>query len=190
MRLHSEPMSNTVRAVRLGSFMLSFFISTTALVAQTQTPDLADGVKPHAKLDAIYERFSEAYHQLDASMVADLYTEDAYYLAPSRDVLRGREAIEAQFKDFFGQVSERGQRMRISFEIVHRELSGDEGHERGYDVGIYTLQFESKDGEGSRAKNRGKFITITECDGERCRFAVDGYSALPPLEEAASFPES
>ena len=175
----------------LGGLALALCFGT-ALSAETSSLDLVAGVAPHAGIDALYAKFSEAYRTLDAEMVSDLYAEDAFYLVPGKEVIRGRRAIREDFEGFFGQVQERGQKMEISFEILNRTVDGAEGQERGYDIGIFTLRFESRDASGAvrKATNQGKFIIISQCEAARCRFAVDGFSALPPRDEIPVLPES
>ena len=66
-----------------------------------------------ADWDKVYARFSEGYKKLDASMVSTLYAEDAFYLPPGSEVLRGRAAIHGTFDSFFKSVAQRGDSIRI-----------------------------------------------------------------------------
>lgn len=162
---------------------LGGLLGVGAAAAGSPALTLAEGVEAHAGIDAIYARFSEGYRTLDAAKVAELYTDDASYLAPGRDLLRGRAAIEKSFEEFFADVKERRQRAEISFEVLERETAGS----LGYEVGIYTLRFHGAD---RQAVNRGKFVVVTRCEEKTCRFQVDGFSSLPPIPDAVKLPES
>lgn len=131
------------------------------------------GVEPHAGIDAVYRTFHEGYRTLTPETVADLYTEDALYLSPSSDVRRGRPAIEESFRSYFDQVREDGGRLRIRFEILDRDVSGD----LAYDVGYYILERTSED---STHDSKGKFVVVARrgADGS-WKFHVDGFSGVP-----------
>lgn len=134
-------------------------------------PEAATTVQDTAAIsrefDAAYARFTEGYRTADAAMVANLYTEDAFYLQPDSDVLRGRPAVQATFESFLGPFRERGEPgPDISFEFLERRIAGD----IGYDVGYY-LFF------GQRS---GKFTVVWRRDADGVwRIRSDGYSGLP-----------
>lgn len=131
------------------------------------------GVEPHAGLDAVYQTFHEGYRTLTPETVAGLYTEDALYLSPSRDVRRGRPAIEDDFRSYFDQVREDGGRLRIRFEILDRAVSGD----LAYDVGYYILERTSED---DTHVNKGKFVVVARRGADGAwKFHVDGFSGVP-----------
>lgn len=130
-------------------------------------------MKTHAGIDAVYAKFSRAYRELDHDVVGGLYSANASYLVPDREILIGRGAITPTFKTFFDYVRNQKGRMTISFLIVQRRVSGD----LGYDVGVYTLtQF---DAEGKTTIGQGKFVVVAVKDGGKWQFQVDGYSSLP-----------
>lgn len=154
----------------LAAAVLSLTLLPAALAAQaTHRP----GAAPHPGLDAVYAAFSKAYETLDPATVANLYTEDALYLEPQSDVLRGRKAILDNFTGFFGSVREAGSTIRIRFEIVDRQVAGD----LATDVGYFTLSRATKDGRDSTS--RGKFVVVgkKQADGA-WRFHVDSYSGI------------
>ena len=119
------------------------------------------------EMDAAYARFTEGYRTADAAMVANLYTEDAFYLQPGSDVLRGRPAVLAAFESFLGPFRERGEAgPEITFEFLERRIAGD----IGYDIGYYLFA-------GQRA---GKFTVVWRRDADGVwRIHSDGYSGLP-----------
>lgn len=133
------------------------------------------GVAPHAGMDAIYATMRRGYEALDPDVVATAYTEDALYLPSRGDMQRGRAAIREYFAGNFKQVRQDGARLRLTFEIVERRISGD----LAADVGYYTL-VGSKDGEEG-PPSRGKFMTVSVKDKDGVwRFHVDGDTPLPP----------
>jgi uncharacterized protein (TIGR02246 family) len=135
---------------------------------------LENGVAPHAGLDDVYRRFSEAYKKLDAAAVTNLYEPDAFYLAPGADVKRGREKILADFSGYFDAVRKKGASLAISFRILTRDAAGD----LAYDVGLFTVTEKSAAGESR--DGRGKFVVVARrMKNGAWRFAVDGYSDLP-----------
>ncbi|HEY8559102.1 MAG TPA: nuclear transport factor 2 family protein [Pyrinomonadaceae bacterium] len=124
--------------------ILALLLLIFSAAANAQTADelvLEKGVAAHAGIDAIYKTFSAAYRALDVEKVANLYTENAAYLAPNDDVLQGREAIRPGFKSFFDWVKKEGRTMTISFRILQRRVDNN----LGYDVGIFTIR-QFKDG--------------------------------------------
>lgn len=165
-------MNNLKRTIFLFLILQLF----SALInAQNSELILDDGVKPHKGIDAVYKSFSEGYKTLNPETVANLYTENAAYLAPEDDVLTGRAGILENFKGFFDSVRNDGRNMTISFRILQRKAEKN----MAYDVGIYTLR-SFKDGKEIGA-GQGKFVVVAikEKDG-KWRFQVDGYSGLKP----------
>ena len=155
--------------------LLSVWIpaQSTAIPAVTHEA----GVNPHKEIDAIYQQFQLAYEKLDTALVAELYTDDALYLVPDNDVMRGKENIRKNFAVFFDYNRNQGRNLKITFRILKRTVQG----ELGYDVGIYTLQ-SNKDGK-ILGEDQGKFVVVTRKmkDGE-WKFELDSYSGLKPPE--------
>ena len=170
-------MKSSPLLIAIGSF---FFL--TGLSASGQTPEskkegsliLDQGVAPHQGIDAIYARFSEGYKKLDPAMVANLYTENAAYLAPGQDLDIGRQKVLASFTSFFDSVRQKNGRLGISFQIVQRQVEQN----LAYDVGIFNLTSFDEKGEGRPGK--GKFMVVAKPDKEGVwRFQVDGYNNFP-----------
>lgn len=139
--------------------------------SEGQSATLDKGVAAHSGVDDIYRRFTEGYRKLDAAQVANLYTEDALYLAPGTDIQRGRKVIEELFTNFFRSVHSSGARLEITFQIINRSVAGD----LATDVGIYTLT-QSKADSPPRS-SRGKFVTVARRDRDGVwRFQVDTYN--------------
>lgn len=149
-------------------------ISTVAAQQAEKELVLEKAVAPHAKIDDVYRRFSEAYKKLDFEAVTNLYTDDAFYLAPGGDVKRGRENVRAVFSGYFNSVKNTGGSLAISFRILDRRVSGD----LAYDVGIYSLTQKAASGETSIG--RGKFVVVArQIKSGVWRFQVDTYNDLP-----------
>lgn len=157
--------------------LLPLLLGLAATAEEASPPPVvthAPGVAPHAGIDAVYQKFDAAYQALSAEAVAALYTEDALYLSPASDVLRGREDIERSFRPMFVQAKGDGSRLRIRFEILDRGVEGD----LGYDVGYYRLERTAAD--GTSGTGSGKFTVVSKRgQGGTWRFHVDGYSGVP-----------
>ncbi|MEX2190570.1 MAG: DUF4440 domain-containing protein [Bacteroidota bacterium] len=160
----------------IGLITAFVFSLGATLPAQTDKVLLLDPeVKPHKEIDKIYRVFSQAYNKLDPALVSNLYGESALYLAPGRDIQRGREVIHVSFKGFFDWAKEKGRTLGISFRIVERQVTEN----LAYDVGIYTLR--GSGGGMPDGEDQGKFIVIAKKgDDGRWYFQVDGYSAVKP----------
>jgi len=162
--------------INVVKILVWILLSLSTIAAQSPEKELVleTGVAPHAKIDDVYRRFSEAYRKLDPEAVTNLYTDDALYLAPGSEVKRGREKILAEFSDFFNSVRQGGGSVSVSFRILARGVS----ESLAYDVGIFTVTEKRANGE-VRAGS-GKFVVVAkrERNGE-WRFQVDGYSNLP-----------
>lgn len=144
--------------------LVGVLLALTGCRAPAAPPDLS---KVDTELQAVYDRFSEAYLQADAEAFADIYTEDALYLQPGTGIQRGHDAVLPNFRDFLGRF-EPGKGPRITFEIVDRDVSGD----LAYDIGYYNF---------NGGEPEGKFIVIWKrgTDGQ-WRMHADGYSGLRP----------
>jgi uncharacterized protein (TIGR02246 family) len=172
-----DPRCNAV----LVPFLLLALLGAVPRAGAQPAVSLDAGVAPHAGLDALYAGFAAAYDRLDAAAVAALYTEDAVYLAPGAEVLRGRREVEAYFERAFRPAREGGGRSAIRFEILERRAADG----MVSDVGVYHL---SRVGAGEAgADHRGKFATLAlrGPDGT-WRLHVDSYSGIDP--PAAALP--
>ncbi|MCB0582696.1 MAG: DUF4440 domain-containing protein [Phaeodactylibacter sp.] len=122
------------------------------------------GKEAETAMQAAYDTFTKAYRQADPAMVANLYTTDAYYLEPNALIIQGRDAIQANFARYLGRFTP-GAGPDITFEIIDRRISGNQG----YDIGYYL-------NDGKRA---GKFIVLwqRQPDG-KWLIRGDGFSGL------------
>ena len=150
--------------------ILLLLLAGCATQAETPASSTADD---EAAIDAVYERFSQAYDEWDTQAMVNLYTDDALYLSGDGAIRRGRAAIEQSFS-FLQRVKERGDTISISFRSVDRAIDGD----LAYDVGYY--QTISTPADGEPRTSVGKFVTVLkkQADGS-WRFQVDGYNSAP-----------
>ncbi|HSR50286.1 MAG TPA: SgcJ/EcaC family oxidoreductase [Acidobacteriota bacterium] len=164
-------------------FRVGFVLALTApLGAGVAVQDqehliLEPGVEKLAGLDAVYQRFTRAYRELDADLFNQIYAQDALYLSPNQPIRKGYDEFVGGFRGMFEGAGQRGQALDISFRIVDRQISGG----LATDVGIYTL-IRREDGEIVH-RSRGKFVVVArrQEDGNWL-FHVDGYSGMPDDE--------
>lgn len=156
-------------------FLSFLFFICFGVNAQDSELILEKGVSAHKEIDTVYKTFSEAYQTLNVDLVANLYTENAAYLAPNNEIQQGRAKIRKGFQSFFDWIKNEGRTMTISFRIFQRKIDKN----MAYDVGTYTIR-QFKDGKEAGI-SQGKFIVVAvkEKDG-KWRFQVDGYSDLKP----------
>ena len=145
------------------------FISTTlalALSGLCQTVSAQD----NAGINAIYERMSAAYDNLDSAAFADIYAEDGAYLRSGENpMLFGISAIIDNYEGFFSTVREQGHRRELLFRIVKRDCS----ETICSDVGWY--QHNRYDDEGNLlGTSYGRFLTTPgKSDDGLWRFIAD-----------------
>ena len=121
-----------------------------------------------------YQRFAAAYAALDAQRVGQIYAEDAVYLPPAGDMIRGRLAIQERFEHRFREARERGHTCRITFEFVDRTAAGDTRN----DIGYYTIV--TTDRSGHSDSFRGKFLKVWRRGSDGIwRIRSDSYSPAP-----------
>lgn len=170
---------------KLTLLLITILFSFSVVLPQTEKELILErDAAPHAGIDDVYRRFSEAYRKLDAQAVTNLYTDDAFYLSPGRPIERGREKILANFSGFFNSVKNSGGSVAISFRILERRVSGD----LGYDIGIYTLMIK----QGNQTQSdQGKFVVVArQIKKGDWRFHIDSYSELPKTANNQKQPSS
>jgi uncharacterized protein (TIGR02246 family) len=159
-------------ATKILTVCFSAVIFSLSGFAQNSDLILENGVKPHKEIDEIYKTFSKGYKELDIDLVANLYTEDANYLASGEKITDGRTKIREGFRSFFESVKKNGNTINIKFRILQREVD----KKLGCEVGIYTIT-TFKDGK-QIGTGQGKFFVVTKKIGKKWFFRFDGYSGL------------
>ena len=165
---------SSLRQLAIPVLLWSLVLSATS-PGQSDTAHLVlgEGVRAHPQIDSLYYRFSQAYRTLNASVIAEIYAEEALYLSPDSEIRKGGDVIHESFALSFLRTKERGEQREIAFTIVEREVSGP----LAYDVGVFTLTRHSKDGE--TGISRGKFVVIARRGEDGAwRFQVDAYSDI------------
>ena len=83
-----------MRRMILSSFFVSLVLAVVSLRAEMPKADPA-----RAALEKLGKDFADAYARGDYSAVARMYAEDAIAFPPDGDMVRGRPAIEALWKE-------------------------------------------------------------------------------------------
>ena len=153
------------------AFTLLFLASVVSgCTRQTARPTSA--AADSAAIDSIYRVFRQAYANLDAARVADLYREDALYgPGGAPGFMLGRAPIFDNFDGFFRHVAADSARLELRFRFVRRFRNDD----LASDAGFYWLRRVKGDSAGKPSV--GKFVTILQRDSTgHWRFALDTYS--------------
>lgn len=122
-----------------------------------------------AAIDQIRMDYMQHYNMHHAPVVADLYTDSAFWLPASGEVLMGREAIQASMEESMAGMP--------TLDLTRREtmLFGDYAVALG-DYGIQTSM------EGTPLSAAGHYLTVFNREGGAWKItgAVTNYNAAPP----------
>lgn len=147
-------------------------------------PVLADD----AQANAIYDRMSKAYAEMDLALMDKVYAPGAVYVPTEKSfgVIKGREEILVGTKMTFEQVRKNGGKMQIDFRITDRQTFGDLAADAGY------FRFTALKPDGTQGMvSYGKFVTMPakQKDGSWA-FASDmsGNATPEAWEKAKPFP--
>lgn len=132
------------------------------------------GVKAHTEIDANYQKFGEGVRKMDASIIANLFAEDAVYLSPDQDIMQGRKYVEDSFAANFSRIKANNARRENFFRIVKRRVYKDSA----YDVGIYTNKIYRDDKFVREVST--KFVIVWEKVKKDWKIKVDSDSPLKP----------
>ena len=115
---------------------------------------------------ATRDAFVAALESGNAQAAADVYADDARLLAPSAELLQGREAIEAFWRA--------GLEAGIS-EVELESLDLERRDSLAYEIGRYALQLEPA--EGGTVVDRGNYLLVHERQGDGSwRWAVEMFN--------------
>lgn len=151
-----------------GFYRGGILVLTTAATTIAGGRALAQETPAEAEraFDEAYAAFSAAYRAGDVGAVTALYAEDAFYLAPGKEIERGDMGRHFGFLSSF----EPGAGPVIEFEILDRDISGG----LAYDIGYFTFR---QAGAPAESAGRGKFIVIWKRGEDGVwRIHADGYS--------------
>lgn len=146
-----------------------FLVMAVARVVFAGEP--ASGKKSLPKeVSEVGASFAAAVNAKDASKAALLYSKNASLMIPNGEPIRGREGIEAFWKQMVGQG------LMVSTTTSEADASGS----IGYETGTYELSFTTADGQIIRDK--GKYVNLMkrEADGH-WRMIVDIWNSNEPV---------
>ena len=112
-------------------------------------------------LNAVYGHFSNAFNELDATIMESIYSEDACYIPESQDqeITLGRDNIVALYETFFGKIKHKNAKIEVDFRVIERNIEGSSAT----DVGYYLIRFHPPiDNEEPSSEFAGKFVGVSK----------------------------
>ncbi len=110
-----------------------------------------------AEMVELENAWEQAYEGGEAAALAGLYADDAYYMAPYSEAMRGGAELQSYFAGIMDQTSGR----QITIERTDYGGSGD----MAYSIGTYSVQMQMGDAEEPTTDN-GKYLTLARRAGE------------------------
>jgi uncharacterized protein (TIGR02246 family) len=135
---------------RIAALALCFGMAVAGL-AQAQTA---------ATMQRLNDKWTEAFNKGDAAAVAAMYAEDAYVLPPGGDMVKGRSAIEAFWKQAGQQV---GDAKLVTLDVLPL------GPRAAREVGTVTLETKAQPPQ----QIVGKYSVVWRKIGGRWLLATD-----------------
>jgi len=120
----------------------------------------------HDAIVAADQTFMTTFSRGDAAGLAALYTEDAQFLPPNSDFVKGRQAIQATFQAFMDMGVK-----AVKLETLEVEGYGDTASE----VGTYTLE-----GGDGQILDQGKFLVIWKLEAGQWKLHRDMINSSMP----------
>ncbi|GIU02363.1 hypothetical protein TUM4630_33790 [Shewanella algidipiscicola] len=143
----------------LMKFLTSLILICSALCCASAIAQQTDG--DNEALNQFYRQFSSAFAQLDATVIADLYAEDASYIPEqqSKAITIGRENIISLYQRFFGKIKHKNAQIEVDFRVIDRQISP----QIATDIGYYLIRFyPPKESEEPMSEFAGKFVTVSK----------------------------
>lgn len=139
----------------------------------------------NAAVNAVYQRMTTAFAQLDLDLLETVYATDCIYLPRDReaDAALGRGAFWPMFVELFEQKRRNGEWIEFTFRVIRRTILDGAVHDVGYyrriDIGP----------DGNRPPGHGKFSTLSMPmpNGNWC-FTYDGDVPATALAYEAAVP--
>lgn len=141
------------------------------------SPPAAQATAKDPAVMAVADAYSAAMLKGDLAGVMAVYTDDAIEMPPNAAAVRGRAAIEAYYKQQFGQ-------MKVaSFTLDH--IDSKAAGDIGYDIGSYR-QSGTPTGATAPVQDTGKYIVVLKkADGKwRVRYVCYNSDNPPPPASA------
>ncbi|MCL1144625.1 SgcJ/EcaC family oxidoreductase [Shewanella sp. 10N.261.52.F9] len=112
-------------------------------------------------LNAVYNQFSDAFNELDASRMKSIYSEDACYIPESQGegITMGRDKIVALYDTFFGKIKHKNAKIEVDFRVIERNIEGSSAT----DIGYYLIRFHPPIDNGEPSSEfAGKFVGVSK----------------------------
>ncbi|GGI85181.1 YybH family protein [Shewanella gelidii] len=137
-------------------FFILIIVASLGFTATTH----ADNANVHDELNKTYQRFADAFSQLDIGLVEDVYAENACYIpaGQSNEITHGRQKIISIYETFFGKIKHKNAKIEVDFRVINRKIDGNSAT----DVGYYLIRFHpAKETEEPISEFAGKFVTVS-----------------------------
>lgn len=122
----------------------------TGATEEAAAPDAAGA---RTEIEAISDRFEQAFLAEDAATLASFYAEDAIALPPGAPRAEGRAAIQSLFASWFEEVP-----APAGFTLTTDDLQVAASGDTAYEVGTYTSRGTSPAGEAY--DETGKYLVV------------------------------
>lgn len=121
--------------------------------------------------DILYKKFTEAYDELDADSISELYTHNAsilnLYDSKNPNSINGTDNIKNYFRNFFNYFKKNNRKLQLTFKIINRKKRDNTFLDNGY----YRLEILTTD--KSNPVIFGKFSTVIVLENEKWKFSID-----------------
>ena len=140
----------------------------------TEEAAATDAATVRAEIEAISNRFEQAFLAGDAASIGTFYAEDAVALPPGAPRAEGSAAIESLFASWFQQVPA-PEGFTLTTDDVQLAGSGD----LAYEVGTYTSRGTSPEGEAY--DETGKYLVVWKNVGGEWKIMADMWNGDAPM---------
>jgi uncharacterized protein (TIGR02246 family) len=120
------------------------------LAANTATAGAADLTQIRQAIEQVDAQWEAAANRGDAAATANLYADDARFMAPNSDIVQGRQNIQAAIQ---GLIDARVK--NVDFTTVDVGASGD----LAYEIGHYSLDIQPQ-GVAKPITDKGKYVLV------------------------------
>lgn len=141
------------------SFLKASLVSLVSLLTLFQ-PAFAVG-EDNTAINSLYTQFSQAFNELDANIVENIYAEDACYIPEnqSKEITMGRDNIIDLYKAFFGKIKHKEARIEVDFRVIERQMEAN----NATDIGYYLIRFHpAAEAEEPISEFAGKFVNVSK----------------------------
>ena len=150
---------------REGKFMRKAYLIGLSILTFSSSAVFAQGAAPIQKLE---DSLAEAINKGDAAAAANLYMEDAYFMPPDADPIRGRDAIKAAWE----KAIPAGTDLRLT--VVDVQYLGN-------DAAVEIGKFARKLKNPPSKELEGKYVILWRKVGSDWKMSIDIFSRNKPL---------